>query len=294
MSNRPKILITGASGFLGRPLVASLSARADIIPAILDGRRADLLNRDDRAALIKGSPADILIHLAWFTEHGKFWGADANQAWQDASIDLFARFYASGGQRIVGIGSCAEYDWTTGAERFFESDPIAPHTEYGAAKARTSDELATLAAQHSASWAWGRVFFSFGPAEPTGRLIPLILNAVRERQTLGIGPGDTVRDFCAVDHVGRALSALSLSAVQGPVNLGGGHEIRFSELARIANALAGGTTVVETDRRALGTGEPRILVADTARLRTEVGFVPPDQLSSDLADYYRTDFAPVG
>lgn len=291
MSNRPKILVTGAGGFLGRPLIAAMAGRADIIPTNIGGRRANLLDAEDRATLIATAQADLMIHLAWYTEHGKFWGADANQAWQDASTDLFARFYAAGGTRIVGIGSCAEYDWTTGAQRIDEAAPLAPHTAYGAAKVRTAEHLADLAARHGASWTWGRVFFSFGPGEPTGRLIPLILKAVRQRQTLGIGPGDTVRDFCAVAHFGAALAALSLSPVQGPVNLGSGHGVSFFDLARIANALTDGGPVIEPDSRALGPGEPQFLVADTTRLRTEVGFQPPDQLASDLADYFRTGFA---
>ena len=287
---RPRILVTGASGFLGHFLVVALERIATVLKPTIDGRRADLLSAEDRARLIATNPADILIHLAWTTAHGKFWSDPQNTAWQAASTDLFARFYAAGGQRIIGIGSCAEYDWTTLAKTFAEDARLAPHTAYGAAKVRTAESLKKLADQHHAMWAWGRVFFSFGPGEPKDRLIPLILNAVRNASPLGIGPGATIRDFCAVHHVAGAAAALALSDVQGPVNLAGGHPSSFADLAAIADAFHPGAPLIQPDSRPLGPGEPEVLVADTSRLVNEVGFRPPDQLAKDLSDYYQTEF----
>jgi len=281
---RPRILVTGAGGFVGCWVLAGLAGRAEIVPADVHGRRADLLTVADRRALIRAARADVLIHLAWVTEHGKFWHSDMNLAWEAASQDLFREFYAAGGRRIVGVGTCAEYDWTTGAARFAEDAPLAPHTPYGAAKARTAEALADAADRAGASWAWGRVFFSFGPGEPPTRLIPLMLQAVRLGAPLGIGPGDTERDFWHVRHLGAALAELALSTVEGPINAASGRGARFAALADLVNDLGAGSPIAP-DRRALGPGEPRVLVADAGRLEREVGYRPPDSLAGDLADY---------
>lgn len=267
-----RVLVTGAGGFVGRHVVAALAGRAEVVPATIDGRRADLLDPAARAALADGTEADTLIHLAWVTEHGQFWASPLNAAWEAATADLFGRFYAAGGRRIVGTGSCAEYDWSTGAARFHENAALRPHTEYGAAKVRTGERLAGLAGQRQASWAWARIFFSFGAGEPVGRLVPLMLRAVATGEPLEIGPGRTTRDFMPIEALGQAIAALALSDVEGPVNTASGVATRFDDLARMIERLAGVDGVILPDRRALGPAEPEALVADTTRLRDEVGF----------------------
>lgn len=280
----PRILLTGAGGFIGRHVATAFDGQAEVLPARLaSGRRADLLDADDRARLLAETKPEILVHLAWVTEHGKFWSSPLNAAWEEASADLFARFYAQGGRRALGSGSCAEYDWTTGAECFAEDAPLAPHTEYGAAKVRTAEALSREA--RGASWAWVRVFFSFGAGEPPGRLVPLMLRAARSRTPLGIGPADTVRDFWPVETLGAAIAAVVLSDVEGPVNTASGVGTRFDALAEMVEAAAGVSDIIATDQRPLGPGEPPMLVADAHRLRAQVGFAGTEPLAAALRRY---------
>ena len=287
MQNTPRILVTGAGGYIGRHVVSALEGKADIVPAFLDGMRADLLDGDQRRRLIEGLRPEILIHLAWVTDHGAFWSSPMNAEWLAASEDLFRLFYAHGGRRVVATGSCAEYDWTTGADRFAEDAPLAPHTEYGAAKVKASKTLERLATAANREWAWGRVFFSFGIGEPEKRLIPAMLRAAKDRDPMGIGPGDTVRDFWPVETLGASIAALALSDVQGAVNLGAGDGTSFATLARLIEKIAGSSGVIKPDSRPLGSGEPCILVPDTRRLTTEVGFDDPKDLQTSLSAYYR-------
>ena len=271
-----RILITGAGGFIGRHLAPALEGHEVLTPGRAE---LDVLSGETPPA------ADLLIHLAWVTEHGKFWHAPENAAWEEASFRLFEQFLANGGRRIIGLGTCAEYDWSTGAGAFAEDAPLAPHTPYGAAKVRTAERLASLAARQNASWAWGRVFFLFGAGEPPGRLIPLMLSAVREGTPLGIGPGAAVRDFWDVRNLGAAIAALALSDLNGPVNLASGQGISFSDLARMIEHLTSTSGIIQPDQRALGPGEPVSLVADTTRLLGEVGFRAPKTVEAGLADY---------
>ncbi|MEM1276429.1 MAG: NAD-dependent epimerase/dehydratase family protein [Pseudomonadota bacterium] len=278
-----RILVTGRGGFIGRPTVRALERQGFTVH---DGPRRDLLTPKGRADLIKEANADILLHLAWVTEHGKFWTSPLNAAWEEASLDLFRRFYDAGGGRVVATGSCAEYDWSTGAEAFDEADPLNPHTEYGAAKLRTGQALAQITAEFDRSAAWARLFFMFGPGEPLTRLIPLMITATRSGDRIECGPADTIRDFWHVDRLGQALAILAASNLDGPVNLGSGQPIRFDQVGAIIEEVFAASGCICFDRRPLGQGEPIRLVAGTRR-SSELG-LPVADLKADLVAYCRT------
>lgn len=279
-----RVLLTGAGGFVGRAVRRALEARG---ASVHSGPRRNLLDAGERATLIREAGAEVLIHLAWITAHGSYWQSPENSGWEAASRDLFRRFAASGGRRIVGIGTCAEYDWSTGAPTFPESAPLAPRTAYGAAKARTGEALMELAALSGTSAAWARLFFLFGPGEPQARLIPLMIRAAREGIPLDCGPAGTVRDFWHVDRCGEALAALAMSELTGPVNVAGGAGSTFGEIGRTIEAAFRRRDILNFGARTLGPGEPPRIVADTTRLGALQ--LPAADLRADLADYCHSE-----
>jgi len=94
-----------------------------------------------------------------------------------------------------------------------------------------------------------------------------------------------VRDFSATQDVADAMAALLVAqTVTGPVNVASG---RGESIAGIAEMLVG-LTGAARDQLQLGAlparGEPPVMVADTSRLRDEVGFVPKASLQERLAE----------
>ena len=116
----PRVLLTGARGFIGREVVAALlkagceihaiTQRGEAVPGAVV-HRLDLLT-ENPAATVQRVKADHLLHLAWYAEPGKFWNAPENLDWVAASIRLVREFSNAGGHRVVVAGSCAEYDWS--------------------------------------------------------------------------------------------------------------------------------------------------------------------------------------
>lgn len=276
--------MTGMGGFIGRHVAATLRSKgAEVIDARSLGGH-DLLLPDSRAEAIGGADADTLVHLAWVTEHGKFWTSELNQAWGNATVDIVSRFFAAGGRRVVAAGSCTEYDWTNGGT-FPESAPLAPRTPYGAAKARTGEKLLRLAEESGASAAWARIFFLFGSGEPAERLIPSMLHACLTGAPIACGPPDTVRDFWDVRNLGDALASLVSSNLSGPVNVASGKGVSFKEIGGLARKITGADNVIRFGERPLNEGEPPVIIADTTRLRRELGFSESISLEAGLADY---------
>lgn len=271
-------------GFVGSRVATSLRAHG---AEVLDARRSgpcDLLKENDRVRALGGASADTLLHLAWITKHSNFWHNDLNRQWENATADLVDRFLSGGGQRVISTGTCAEYDWSCGGT-FSENTPIAPHTPYGEAKARTGDAILCAAERYGATAAWARVFFPFGEGEPSARLIPSILRACLREEILSCGPPGTVRDFWDVRNVAEALAVVTLSELHGPINVASGEGSTFEEIGTLARRITGVGDVIRFGNRPLGPGEPSVIVADTTRLRSELEFGSVIPLETGLSDY---------
>lgn len=281
LSPKPEILMTGANGYIGRPTARALVAsgchvhvmgRTDPQISGTTFHYVDLLQEMDLRTKIELTGARSLLHLAWSVAPGKFWTDLANCDWVAASLRLFHAFVEVGGQRIVGVGSCAEYDWSASSRMTEDVSPICPATLYGKSKASLWGLLEAVGQQEELSVAWARLFFLYGPREPRGKLVSDAINMLLNGKRLLTTPGLQKRDFIHVDDAGAALAALALSAVTGPVNIASGQSVRVRELLDHVAKATGGHDLIDFGARSLAKNEPMEIVADTARLRKEVGF----------------------
>ncbi|MCW3013104.1 MAG: NAD(P)-dependent oxidoreductase [Solirubrobacterales bacterium] len=287
-----RVLVTGATGFIGRGTLAPLVAAGHEVHAVstrpapassYDGvawHQADLLT-DPEAVIVRARP-DVLVHLAWYTEHGRFWTAPENVRWVEASLALLRAFATAGGRRAVLAGTCAEYDWTTEAPTLVERvSPLAPATLYGHAKAGLHEVAAGYAEQAGFELAWGRVFFGYGPGEADGRLVPSVARALLAGEIAKTTAGTQVRDFMHVDDIAGAFCALATSAVTGPVNVASGVPVTIREVVdAVAAAVGSGPDSVDAGAIPQRSGEPERIVADARRLREEIGFTPRYDLAT--------------
>ena len=169
-----RVLVTGATGFVGRPVVDALRARGLEVHGVSSRRagsaagvvwhQADLLDPVQTSSLVERVRASRLVHLAWDVRPGAWSGAGSHLAWLAASLHLLERFAAAGGRRVVMTGSGAEYDWNAGvcAER---TTALEPATLYGTTKLALARVLEAYGRETGLSTAWARIFFTFGPSE---------------------------------------------------------------------------------------------------------------------------------
>lgn len=272
-----RILVTGAAGYVGRWTLDPLrdagfeihaSTRDPRSDARLVWHAADLLG-DGAAALIDRVRPTHLLHLAWTTEHGKFWSDPTNDAWLRASLDLAEAFARAGGQRFITVGSCAEYRWSGDAALSEQVSACVPATPYGAAKLALCERVGALAARCGFSHAHARIFFSYGPGEQPGRLVPSVARALREGRAVDIANGDAVRDFIDVRELGRGIAALAAGDATGAVNIASGEGVKLRKIAETLARLIGADPSLL--RFAEGGAKDRI-VAHVTRLTREVGF----------------------
>jgi nucleoside-diphosphate-sugar epimerase len=287
-----RVLITGASGFVGRFAVEALKGRGFDVHGVarrppenvlIDGwHEANLLEPSAPAQVVREAGATHLLHLAWTTEHGRYWEDAANRDWISATRRLIKAFAEAGGSRFVLAGSCAQYDWSTAEPLSERETPRRPATLYGRAKEETAELLESSSAEVGVSTATGLLFFPYGPHEWPQRLVSSVARHLLAGEEAPVSAGMQVRDFLHVTDCGAALAALLDSEVAGPVNVGSGEGTPVADVAESVAGIVGCPELLRLGALP-GDDETRV-VAATERLRDEVGFVPRFGLEEGLRD----------
>lgn len=286
-----KVLLTGASGFLGRHCLPLLESRGYEVHAVTSHQpqqsrlpvcwhKADLLIPGRATELIAKVSPDYLLHFAWYTVPGKYWESMENLRWVQASLELLRAFSEIQGKRVVMAGSCAEYDWTK--EECCERDTaLLPATLYGVCKNALQSILFRSSRQAGLSSAWGRIFFMYGPGEPASRLVSSVIIALLRGAMAQCTNGLQVLDFLHVEDAASAFVDLLESDVQGPVNIASGAPLSVKFIVeRIAQKMDRADSI-RFGGLAPSAGPSR-LFANIQRLRGEVGWSPRTSLDKGL------------
>ena len=281
-----RVLVTGATGFVGRVAVAALAERgleihaaarlrADDVPADAC-HEVDLLAEGAPEGLVRDAAPTHLLHLAWTTEHGRYWHDPANTGWTAATMRLFESFAAAGGTRIVFAGSCAQYDWNTGDAFSETASPRRPTTPYGEAKQAVEEGLERL----EVSSATALIFFPYGPHEAPERLVPSLTLRLLAGEEAPASAGTQIRDFIHVEDCAAALAELVCSGLKGPVNIASGEPTSVAGVAQLVAAIVGRPDLLRLG--ALPGDDRSRIVAVVDRLRDELGFAPSRSLEDGL------------
>jgi nucleoside-diphosphate-sugar epimerase len=286
-----RVLVTGATGFIGRHALPLLLERGYEVHAVahrappaserVNWHSADLLIPDLIPPLIEAVKPTHLLHLAWYAEHGKFWTSLKNVDWYFASVELFRSFVQQGGRRALVSGSCAEYDWSS-EELSEDETPTRPATVYGRCKNLLRLMLELESRSSPFSFAWGRVFFLYGAGEQPGRFVASIVSSLRANQPTIVKSGSHRRDFLHVEDVAAALVHVLDSPFEGPLNIAFGEPVTLGDVARLAAELAGKTSLLQIENAPGSAENPRVLTANVARLRS-LGFTPRIKLRDGLS-----------
>jgi nucleoside-diphosphate-sugar epimerase len=286
-----RVLLTGATGFVGTHCMPELLARGYEVHAVTSRpvpntagaqwHRADLCDAGQTGALLERVRPTHLLHLAWYAVHGHYWQAMENLDWVRASLGLLRAFIANGGRRATFVGTCAEYDWSDGCCSE-ETTALRPQALYGVSKHALHLILEEVCRQTGLSSAWGRVFFLYGPGEQPGRLVPLVIRSLLRGQPVTLSTGEQKRDYLYVADVAAGLVAVLDSALRGPVNIGSGNAVSVREIADRIAAKLGRAELVAFGPRATAQEEAALVVADATRLLSKAHWSPRFSLDRGL------------
>jgi nucleoside-diphosphate-sugar epimerase len=257
-----RVLVTGASGFLGRWAARALTrAKADVwlaardlgaLQAVCDGfgihgelRAADFSEAGSFARLHEQVRPEVTFNLAGYgVDPGE---RDEALAWTlnvkliEEIAEVTRRESQSGwtGLRLVHVGSAAEYGSVEGPVTE-ESEP-KPLSPYGRTKLEGSKRLEEMVSRSGLRGTTARLFTVYGPGEHAGRLLPSLLAAARSHEELRLTRGEQQRDFTYVGEVVEGLLRLGCTEERVPavVNMATGRLTRVRDFAECAAKILG-------------------------------------------------------
>ena len=287
-----KVIVTGASGFIGKHTLNTLIQKDFEVHAVssqlqpqtngvVKWYQVNLLDANQTKEFFSKIQATHLLHFAWYAVPGKYWQAEENFLWVQSSLELLRSFYQQGGKRAVMAGTCAEYDWRYGYCSEFVT-PRQPNTPYGICKQALQEMVKSYSDINQLSSSWGSIFFPYGTYEHPNRLVSSVIISLFQGKVAQCSHGNQIRDFIYVQDVADAFVALLESDVTGVVNVGSGKPLSIKDVVyKIADKI-GRRDLIKLGAIASNPIEPALLVADISRLSNEVGWQPQFNLDQGL------------
>jgi nucleoside-diphosphate-sugar epimerase len=294
-----KLLVTGASGFVGAKVVELTVAAGHEVAAVtrptgharrlapLAGRylplSVDLRERRALFAAVASFRPNAIIHVAW--------AGVANSARHDTSqfsenIDaacaLVEAGAAAGCTAFIGTGSQGEY----GAGSSMREDALPePTTMYGAAKVAALYLTRQLASQSGMRHAWLRLFSTYGPDDNAGWLIPSLIAQMLDGQRPQTTLGTQKWDWLHVDDVARGLIATAVTpTAEGIFNLGSGQPVAVRRAVELIRDHAAPGMELVFGEIPFRPDQVMHMEADIARLKAATGWAPQVAFTDGIAE----------
>jgi UDP-glucose 4-epimerase len=312
-----RVLVTGAAGFTGRAVVHRLLADGHDVTALTSSpdstntaegaelAHADLRDRATLTQVIDAGRFDGVCHLAALTRVRDSFANpvryfDVNTT---GTLNLLAALDAANSgteqaPRLVFASTGAVYGARDGALN--EDEHPAPANPYGASKWAAEQAIGYQAATGRLAAITLRCFNIAGAACGHGdtdltRIIPKTLAvAAGQADRLQInGDGGAVREYTHVLDIASAFALALEATVPGRhqvLNVGSGQGVSLAEVVAAAHQITGREIPSE---HLPPKPEAQVLMADSTRIRTELGWSPAhSSLEEILRDGWRV-IAPV-
>ena len=238
-----RVLVTGATGFVGRHVVQALLDRGCAVMALCrDQAKAQTMPWHGQAELVLGdlatlAPAQLdrlaaherILHLAW--EGLPNYKAETQVTEVlPRQLRFLTELVQRGARRLLVTGTCFEYGLQEGA--LAEDLEPAPATAYGRAKDGLRRELEPLCAAHGASLVWARLFYMHGPGQSEKSLLSQLDRAITAgEKTFNMSGGEQLRDYLPVTKVAGLLVRLALhDGTNGVINCASGTPVSVRQL----------------------------------------------------------------
>ena len=306
----PRVVITGAAGFIGSHLSEALLDRGYSVVGIdnlLTGSASNIAHLANRDFLFIKHDVTNYIFVEGHVDAVLHWASPASPIdYLELPIPTL-KVGALGTHKALGLAKekKARFVLASTSEVYGDPlehpqketywgnvNPIGPRGVYDEAK-RFAEAMTTAYHRfHGLDAKIVRIFNTYGPRMRLndGRAVPAFMSqALRGEDVTIFGSGRQTRSFCYVSDLVDGIIRLMESDVNEPVNIGNPHEMTIEEIAHAIIRLTGSRSRIVY--RPLPEDDPKVRQPDITRARTLLGWEPRVPLEDGLTrtlDYFRT------
>jgi dTDP-6-deoxy-L-talose 4-dehydrogenase (NAD+) len=231
-----KVLVTGASGYIGRHVITELLARgysviandlkSDHIPSGIEFADADIFSGEPQIHHKLGCP-DILIHLAW--QDGFIHDSAAHMLNLSKHVRFLSDMAEGGCKNISVMGTMHEVGYWVGM--IDENTPCNPLSQYGVAKNALRQSMLLLSQEKDFNLYWLRAYYIYGDDKRGNSIFSKIILAEEGgKKTFPFTTGKNKYDFIAVNELAKQIVAASTQEqITGVINVCSGKPISLAD-----------------------------------------------------------------
>lgn len=238
-----KVLVTGATGFIGRHLIPLLLQSDHIVTTIVRDidrvkkfpwyGKVELITANihavDTCWPVRIGEIDVLIHLAW-SDLSNYHSVIHFEKTLPADYTFLKKMVSLGIKQILVTGTCFEYGKQEGALN--EDLPTMPNNSYALAKDSLRKFLFAWKKEEPFTLQWARLFYMYGEGQNSSSLLAQLNDAIRSGQDVfNMSKGEQLRDYLPVEQVAYYLLRLAeCQNYDGIVNVCSGYPISVRTL----------------------------------------------------------------
>ncbi len=238
-----KILLTGATGFIGKNFCDYLNNKKYPVLALSRARnlkknknitylQSSFKLNNQTLKIIKNFQPQVIINLGWYGIPD-FSKKNSKKNYMDQKFFFEKIKNIPSIKKIFSFGSCWEYKKKVG--KCFETDRFSRDTFFNDSKYKIRVCLENLCKKNKIEFYWLRLFYVYGPYQRKEALLPSLLNSIKKNRKNTVNSIKNTNDFVYVEDVCKLVYKLLVSktAKGGIYNIGSGKLTGVKKIVKI-------------------------------------------------------------